>query len=317
MSERRPISFDRATGRLEGATAVERCAALALQAGAKTSLRLNIRGFSIGCRAISSMIEQREIIMLLDDDARFAFPFGDAYWSWLLDRNFVYEGEIERFLRGISDVDYCFIDGGANFGFRSVLVSSRPFGNHPAIAIEASAANIARLTRYAELNGQRFKILHRAIGSTSGGQAWVGGTKHEAFHVEEMHRANGAEGESVEMMAPDSLVDQGLVSTRRPLVIKLDVEGLEIEAGKGCKRLLEGEAIIILEEHGGDRAHSGSRYLLDDTSCRVFVFDPASGRYEPLTDLVILDRIKVNTWIGYNIFATKSPFWEERIKSIQ
>ena len=161
-----PISYDRATGRLEGATAMERCAALAFAAGAKASAPMHYRGFSVGCRVITSMIDQREIVALLNDDARFAFPFGDGYWSLLLDRSFVYEGEIERFLRSVADVDYCFVDGGANFGFWSVLVSSRPFGSHPVIAIEASSANAAKLARNAELNGDRFKVLRRAIGST-------------------------------------------------------------------------------------------------------------------------------------------------------
>ena len=108
------------------------------------------------------MIDQREIVVLLNDDARFAFPFGDGYWSLLLDRSFVYEGEIEQFLRSVADVDYSFVDGGANFGFWSVLASSRPFGSHPVIAIEASSVNAARLARNAELNGGRFKILRRA-----------------------------------------------------------------------------------------------------------------------------------------------------------
>ena len=30
----------------------------------------------------------------------------------------------------------------------------------------------------------------------------------------------------------------------------------------------------------------------------------------------MLDRIKTSTNFGYNIFATNSPFWEERIRSI-
>ena len=60
---------------------VERCAALAFAAGAKVSAPMHHRGFSIGCRMITSMIDQREIVALLNDDARFAFPFGDGYWS--------------------------------------------------------------------------------------------------------------------------------------------------------------------------------------------------------------------------------------------
>ena len=311
---RPPISYDRATGRLEGATAMERCAALAFAAGAKASAPMHYRGFSIGCRVITSMIDQRDIVTLLNDDARFAFPFGDGYWSLLLDRSFVYEGEIERFLLSVADVDYCFVDGGANFGFWSVLVSSRPFGSHPVIAIEASSANADRLERNAALNGGRFKVLRRAIGSTTGNQVWLSGAKHEAFRVGE---ANGSEtGESVEMIALDSLIEQGLLSAAQRLVIKLDVEGMEVEAAKGAKRLLENDTVVIVEDHGADRAHTVSRYLLNRTPCRLFVFDPASQRYERLIDVSMLDRIKTSTVFGYNIFATNSPTWAERIRSI-
>jgi FkbM family methyltransferase len=309
-----PISYDRATGRLEGATAMERCAALAFAAGAKASAPMHYRGFSIGCRVITAIIDQREIVALLNEDARFAFPFGDGYWSLLLDRSFVYEGEIERFLLSIADVDYCFVDGGANFGFWSVLVSSRPFGSHPVIAIEASSANAERLERNAALNGGRFKVLRRAIGSTTGNQVWLSGAKHEAFRVGE---ANGSgAGESVEMIALDSLIEQGLVSSGQRLVIKLDVEGMEVEAAKGAKRLLENDTVIIVEDHGADRAHTVSRYLLNRTPCRLFVFDPASQRYERLIDVSMLDRIKTSTVFGYSIFATNSPAWAERIRSI-
>jgi FkbM family methyltransferase len=309
-----PISYDRATGRLEGATMLERCAALAFAAGSKASAPMHHRGFSIGCRMITAIIDQREIVVMLNDNARFAFPFGDGYWSLLLDRSFVYEGEIEQFLRSVADVDYSFVDGGANFGFWSVLASSRPFGSHPVIAIEASSTNAARLERNAQLNCNRIKILRRAIGSTTGNQVWLSGAKHEAFRVGE---ANGAElGESVQMMTLDSLLDQGLVSPQQRLVIKLDVEGMEIDAAKGGRRVLESETVLILEDHGADRDHTVSRYLLNRTPCRLFIFDEASQRYEPLIDLSMLDRIKTSTAFGYNVFATNSPFWIERIRSI-
>ena len=81
MTERPPFSFDRATGRLDGATGRERCAALAFAAGARVSAPMHYRGFSIGCRIVNTMIDRREIVVLLNDDARFAFPFGGGYWS--------------------------------------------------------------------------------------------------------------------------------------------------------------------------------------------------------------------------------------------
>ena len=66
------------------------------------------------------------------------------------------------------------------------------------------------------------------------------------------------------MISLDSLLDQGLVSPGQRLVIKLDVEGMEIEAAKGGKRLLASETVIIVEDHGADRAHTVSRYLLNE-----------------------------------------------------
>jgi len=108
----------------------------------------------------------------------------------------------------------------------------------------------------------------------------------------------------------------GLISSRQKLVVKLDVEGMEIDAIKGSKRLLDSEIVFIAEEHGSDRSHAVSRFILNETPCRVFVLDPRNSRYELLADLSTLDRIKTNTAIGYNVFATNSPFWEERIKSV-
>jgi FkbM family methyltransferase len=311
------LTFDYASGRLGGATAMERLAVLLLQTGAMASSPMGHRGFSIGAKAVASLIDQRDLVMQLNEDARFSFPLGDGYWSLLLDRKFHYEPEIENFLLGIADVDYGFIDGGANFGLWSVLTSSKPYGSHKVVAIEASAANAARLAKNAALNGDRFVILHRAIGSTSGARVWLTGHKHEALHVAAQADASGnGQGESVEMIALDSLLDQNLVTPQQRLIVKLDVEGMEIDAIKGSKRLLASEIVFIAEEHGSDRAHKVSRFILSDTPCRVYVLDPPAGRYVPLVDLSILDRIKTNTAVGYNVFATNSPFWEERIKSV-
>ena len=117
-------------------------------------------------------------------------------------------------------------------------------------------------------------------------------------------------------MALDSLLDQGLIAPGQRLVIKLDVEGLEIEAIKGSRRLLESEVVFIAEDHGGDRQHTVSRHLIDEAQCSVFVYDPSTERYEAVTDFAILDRVKTKAWAGYNVFATNSAVWEERIRSI-
>jgi hypothetical protein len=46
------------------------------------------------------------------------------------------------------------------------------------------------------------------------------------------------------------------------------------------------------------------------------VYDPRSGRMETVTELSILDRIKVSSHVGYNVFGTASLFWEDRINAL-
>ena len=67
------------------------------------------------------------------------------------------------------------------------------------------------------------------------------------------------------MVALDNLLDDGKVSPGGKFLIKLDVEGVEIEAIKGGARLLQGDSVILCEEHGNDPHHTVSRYILEQT----------------------------------------------------
>src|SRR6185295_14510353 len=113
----------------------------------------------------------------------------------------------------------------------------------------------------------------------------LSGTKHEAFSI-----AGGADagGEVVPVIALDNLLDDGRISPDGKYLIKLDVEGVEIDAIKGGKRLLLGDSAILCEEHGNDRSHSVSRYILEQTPLKLIVYDPRSARFKTVTDLSIL-----------------------------
>ncbi|RAI41878.1 FkbM family methyltransferase [Rhodoplanes roseus] len=308
-----PLTFDRRTGRLDGATLRERAAALAIKAGARLTEPFAHRGFSLGCRILSRALDDRETVVQLNEDARFAFPFGDGYWSVLLDRRYVYEAELERFLMNVVDVDYTFVDCGANYGLWSVLATSRPFGAHPAIAIEASSRNAAKLRRNAELNGNRFAVRHQAIGATAGGVARLSGRKHEAFTIAGPDDA--AFCEEVPVVSLDSLIGDGSLDPSGRFIVKLDVEGVEIDALQGGQRLLDADTIMLCEEHGADRSHGVTRWVLAQPGCREFVLDPRTGRFEEVREPGFLDHIKTNHAVGYNVFVTKSVFWTERLRS--
>jgi FkbM family methyltransferase len=307
-----PIQFDRASGALVGANPWEQLAALALAAGSKISSHFSHRGY-IGCaNLLRKTLPERNIAIKLNADAVFEFPYGDGYWSKLLNRSYHYEDELELLFQDSADVDYTLLDCGANYGYWSVLVSSAPFGSHKVIAVEPSSQNFAKLANNAAINGNRFELLKCAIGAARG-TARLSGTKHEAFTTAG-DAASG--GEAVPVIALDNLLDEGRISRDGKYLIKLDVEGVEIEAIKGGTRLLQGDSIILCEDHGADRTHSVSRYILEQTPLKLIVYDPRYDRFETVTELSILDRIKLSTHVGYNVLGTASAFWENRVHSL-
>lgn len=310
--EQAPIQFDRASGALEGANLWERTAAVALATGSRISSHFSHRGYIACANLLRKALPERNIAIKLNADAIFEFPYGDGYWSKLLDRSFRYEDELELLFRHSVDVDYSLIDCGANYGYWSVLVSSDPFGSHNVIAIEPSSQNFEKLANNAKVNGNRFELMKCAIGAARG-TAHLSGAKHEAFSI-----AGGedASGEEVPVIALDDLLDDGRISESGKYLIKLDVEGVEVEAIKGGTRLLRTDSVILCEEHGSDPEHTVSRYILEQTPLKLIVYDPRSERMETVTELSILDRIKVSTNIGYNVFGTASAFWQNRINAL-
>jgi FkbM family methyltransferase len=306
-----PIQFDRTSGALEGANLWERTAALALVTGSKISSHFSHRGYNSCANLLRKTLPERDIAIKLNSDAVFEFPYGDGYWSKLLNRSYQYEDELEVLFRDSVDVDYTFIDCGANYGYWSVLVSSKPFGAHNAIAIEPSGQNFPKLANNARINGDRFEAMKCAIGSGRG-TARLSGTKHEAFSI----AGSQSGGEEVPVIALDNLIDDGKVSANGKFLIKLDVEGVEIDAIKGGSRLLQTDSVVLCEEHGSDREHTVSRYILEKTPLTLMVYDPRSSRLETVKELSILDRIKVSSHVGYNVFGTASAFWQNRINAL-
>jgi FkbM family methyltransferase len=306
-----PIQFDRASGALVGASAWERLIGVALVLGSKVASNFSHRGYNMCANLLRTTLPERGIQVKLNADATYEFPYGDGYWSKLLNRTFHYEDELELLFQDSADVDYTLLDCGANYGYWSVLVSSKPFGSHKAIAIEPSGQNFPKLANNAKINGNRFEALKCAIGS-SRGTARLSGTKHEAFSI----AGDQSSGEEVPVIALDNLIDDGKVAANGKYLIKLDVEGVEIEAMKGGARLMQTDSVLLCEEHGNDPQHTVSRYILEQTPLKLIVYDPRTKRLETVTDLSILDRIKVSTHVGYNVFGTASAFWLARIDAL-
>lgn len=306
------IWFDRATGDHSGATGLERLIVLALQAGSILTSPFAHRGYSIGCRAMA--LSKADVAVRLNNDTVFSMPLADPYWSRLLNRAAIYEEEVERFMRGIADLDYQFVDCGANYGYWSVLASSAQFGGHKAVAIEASPSTFSRLERNARLNADRFRILNAAVSDVSKGVVAIVGKKHESAFTVPVQGYAGGRG--IPRFALDSLLDLKLVDPGCPVVINLDVEGVEREAIIGSPRLVPGDSVLICEDHGADRAHTMTRHLKDELKLEVCMLDEAAGRFIQIRDVMVLDRLKRYSYVGYNVFVTASPIWAERLRML-
>lgn len=263
--------YDRQSGSLSGASLVDQMAVYALQVGSVVTRPFGHRGYGWGCDVVSCAVAQRDILVGLNADARFAIPFCDRYWSRIL------------------------------------------FGRQTVLAIEASPDNAARLALNAGLNGNRYRCMNAAIGGSTGGFVRVAGRRHEAFSTYAV--ADDAHG-AVRRVSLDGLLGS-VLDAQAPTVIKLDVEGVEIEAIEGAKNLLSGDSLLICEDHGSDRAHGVSYHLMNEASLRLYIFDPADCRFVRVEGPAVLDRVKRYRWVGYNVFATRSPVWEDRLQSAQ
>lgn len=306
------ITFDHASARIGNATPVERLGMGLFRLGARLSSGFDFVGYSLGAKLVRSVLpSKRNVRIRYDDDCVFEYPYGDGYYGPLLDTRKTYNPPIETFLKSLAGIPYAFVDCGANFGYMSVMVTSKTFGNKPSFAIEADEGNFVHLTRNSQINGSRFECHHNAVFSRSGEEIDLYGAKHEAFTVD--GEAGGVVRGRVTTLALDDVLEWVDRRGGLPVVLKLDIEGVEIEAMKGAGELLKRDCLIIYEEHGNDPDHAISRHFAEEMDMRLFHDESGGNSLKEFADLSVLSALKKNSRVGYDFFATNSPFWLEKI----
>ena len=308
------IVVDWRTGAISNASSVERVGLTAMSIAARALAPLNSRGISYVAKLVSKALpSQKDICLVLDEDLEFAFPYGDAYWSRLLKPLSLYEEEIEALLLTFSDLDYAFIDCGANYGYWSAKVTSRRFGNRQTAAVELDPVNFERLCENAVLNDNRFICINRAVFDKDGEVLNFFGRKHEARSLVDQQVSGHVLGD-VETITLDKILEEAGLEDHSTIVLKLDVEGSEIEALKGASNLLQKDVLIIYEDHGADRSHSVSKYLSEECGMRLFGYN--ADRFFELGAVLELDGLKRDRRKGYDFFATQSRFWMDRLAGL-
>jgi FkbM family methyltransferase len=210
-----------------------------------------------------------------ESDTQFWFPLGDwqASKAYLTSRK--YEPDLEDLFRRIRSLDYSFIDCGANFGYWSVRVSGADFGKKPTLAIEASKFAYDVLCKNSAVNGHRFRHLLRAVYSKSDAQLEIFGVKHTGMTVAPVHggKQDAATGEFVSTITLDDCVKNFAMEGAGSVVVKLDVEGAEVEAFRGAGGLLAKNVLYVFEEEHTDQEHRVANFVANSLGLAIYVLD--------------------------------------------
>jgi FkbM family methyltransferase len=308
------ITIDCRTGAIAGATALEWLALKFIGLSARILEPVHRFGLSRIVRAVGYLVgSSKGMVFQLAEDSRMRTPFCDPYWTPLVVPNMLYRLNLTKIVEGFRDIDFGFIDGGANYGCWSILVSGWKGNAKPALAVEAASDTFGRLAENCSLNGNRFRILNRAISDRSGDTVLIYGDRHEARSILPDDASSAPVSECLTISLDDLLQDTALAGVSR-FVVKLDIEGMETQAMQAASALLRKDAVFIYEDHGSDRTHHTTATVLEKIGLRVFWLGDGNAR--EISDPAGLDAIKASRRYGYDLAATRSPFWIEKLEAM-
>lgn len=260
------------------------------------------RGYSFLCslltRACPSLSSVKSKIAY-EDGSKFSFFMADPYWNRLFVKSYSYEPDIIYLMYKLRDIEYKFLDCGANFGYMSVVMSSQMLGGKECIAIEASPDNFIHLLENSNINNDRFKTINRAIYNEDGLEVKISTNAHSSVHQIVFNQTQ--EVKSVKTITVASIIEEYCLGGEF-IFVKLDVEGVEFEAFQGIKQYLNSNLAVIYEEHGKDKQHTISRKLFESFNLNYYFLDDF-GENMRINELSQLDALKTDIHKGYNILA--------------
>jgi len=235
------------------------------------------------------------------DRAEILYDAGDQYWAVLRANRFEYEPEIKGALRCLSNLDFGFVDAGANIGYWSSWIQ-RELQVCRLVAIEPNPEVFSMLQINNLLNGGNAICLQSAL--------TAGDTDSVTLFVPQVSGGH-ASGSVVPALNSQS-IQVSVVTLRsiigtfmkdvQHIVIKLDVEGLESELLQEIAESKDQRQIVIYEEHGSDKDCLATQTALEIPGYVVFFLE-RSGKWIPIQRAHEVRALKPNASVGYNCIA--------------
>lgn len=264
--------------------------------------KLHCKLVEVMCAALG---EDAKITLQLSDRSKMQFASSDRFWMRMFLPRFEHEASIRRLLELLKDVDYAFIDGGANIGYWSILASENP--HNAVIAVEPVPMTFEMLTDNCRINEDRFVCVRNAIGNVDGAEAQMvienGGKRHLGARVVEGEAKlnNTQKMERVETISLDTVYrEHG--KAHENVVLKLDIEGQETEALGAAGEVMRRQPLIIYEDHGKEPDSENSRFVMQQLGQKVFYMD-AGGQLRRIVSLDDVKQLKTDKTYGYDFFA--------------
>jgi FkbM family methyltransferase len=254
--------------------------------------------------------------VITEGEIRFSFPSTDYYWNRLLDGTYLYEPELDELMSRHAAVPFVFLDLGANFGYWTARTSSGRYGQHLTLAVEPAEQCLAVLRGNIGSKAP-VHVYPNAIDEESGRQLNLYGERHAGMSIDSnWYGASGKVANQVQTMTIDDILAREQIDpATTPLIIKLDVEAVELRALKGASRAIAGQSVIYIEDAQDGEASAALRYLVDEKGCALFYYE--HGQLRQLTSYAEIAALKhkLARWHAHalNLFATASPFWREAL----
>lgn len=267
------------------------------------SCNFNFKGFWHASNLIGKLADRNRLASAkLGSSSVFHFRLRDPYWNRLLSRKYQYEKEISDAFSILSKIDkVIFLDCGANYGYWSLLAADKSVSFSHVYAIEASRLNYKYLSINNDANGGIINTINKAIYSISG--EILSFSDDDSSHANSKIDKSGSDDGSVETISIDDIVEK--YDAELPVLIKLDVEGAEIDALIGAETTLQRQCCIIYEDHGSDQDSRVTEWILKNSDYSVYWIGSDCEKIIKINSTEQLSPIKTNKKVGYNFFALK------------
>jgi FkbM family methyltransferase len=189
----------------------------------------------------------------------------------------IYEPNLQRAIKDFIKPGWVVYDVGANIGYISLLLAQAVLDSGHIYAFEALPDNFTRLQKNIRLNAfeDRITAVHAAVIDASKPVTFMVGPSNG------MGKVVGSAGRK-EVVYEQSLTVPGIsldeyvyqVGHPAPQAVKMDIEGGEVMALPGMRRILqEAHPVMLLELHGPESSQVAAQ-ILRETGYRLHYMAP-------------------------------------------